>query len=349
MNAGDRFYAGMAIATVLPECDFETRSEAGFVWTPPDDPSGLGKWKAPRGASKKGLPAVEAARYAEHPSTDCQWFAYDLKDGLGVRQWVPGQPNPLDLFDYLARGGLMEAHNNMFERLIWKHVMERRYAWPSVPAAQWRCSMAKARAHALPGSLGMIGEVLNLSIQKDKEGERLLKMFAMPRDPTKKDPRVWIEPHEAPEEFAKYGVYNATDVKSEAEVSIRCPDLEGEELEFWQADQAINWRGVHIDREGVENCIAMIDQAHAVYNAELRALTNDAVNAASELAKLKAWLWKEGVNMPDMKADTIKAALALAGPLPAWLAAEVDGDDDDDRDIFSGRGESLPVLSRESR
>lgn len=308
MKLGDRFYAGMGIATVLPECDFETCSEAGFDWD--EDAQ---KWKVPRGAKKKGLSAVEAARYAEHPTTDAQWFAFDLKDGRGVEQWVPGMPNPQRLFDYLATGGLIEAHNNMFERLIWRHVMMRRYGWPDAPAAQWRCSMAKARAHALPGALGMIGEVLNLPIQKDKEGERLLKMFAVPRDPTKKDPRTWIRPADAPEEFAAYGRYNATDVQSEAEVSIRCPDLEGEELEFWQADQAINWRGVHIDRAGVENCIAVIDQAHEVYNAELRQITGGAVNAASELEKLKGWLGAYGVFMGDgpgtMDDDAIEAKL----------------------------------------
>lgn len=309
MKRGDRFYAGMGIATCLPECDFETRSAAGFVWH-----EELRKWRAPRGATKKGLSAVAARAYAEHPTTDVQWFAYDLKDGTGVQQWVPGQPSPGDLFDYLADGGLIEAHNNMFERLIWEFVMRRRYGWPDVPAAQWRCSMAKARAHALPGALGMIGEVLNLPIQKDKEGEGLLKFFAMPRDPTKTDDALWNDPARYPEKFARYGEYNATDVRSEAEVSIRCPDLEGEEFEFWQADQAINWRGVHIDRAGVENCIAIIDQAHTTYNAELRALTGGTVSAASELAKLKGWLGAHGVVMADgpgsMDDEAIEATLS---------------------------------------
>lgn len=314
---GDRFYAGMGVATILPECDFETYSEAGHIWLPEAN-----KWGVPKGAQRKGLEAVQAARYAEHPSTDAQWFAYDLKDGRGVRQWQPGLPNPQELFDYLATGGLIEAHNNMFERLIWEHVMRRRYGWPDVPPEQWRCSMAKARAHALPGGLGMIGDVLNLPIKKDKEGERLLKMFAMPRDPTKKDPRLRILPSEAPKEFADYGRYNATDVKSEAEVSIRCPDLEGDELAFWQADQAINWRGVHIDRAGVDNCIAIIEQAHEVYNAELRALTGG-INA-TELQQLKGWLHGCGVHLDSMDEDAISSALkSMPMPPHARRALEI--------------------------
>jgi DNA polymerase len=308
----------MGTATVLPECDFETRSEAGYLWD-----EAAQKYRAPRGAMKKGLPAIGAARYAEHPSTDAQLFAYDLKDGLGVRQWMPGQPNPQDLFAHVARGGLIEAHNNMFERLIWRHVMERRYGWPSVPARQWRCSMAKARAHALPGALGLIGQVLNLPLQKDKEGERLLKLFAMPRDPTIKDSRRWIEPADEPEQFAKYAAYNRTDVLAEAEASIRCPDLEGEELEFWQADQAINWRGVHIDRAGVLDCIAIVEQAHAQYNAELCALTGGTVARASELAKLKSWLGAQGVHLDVMDEDAIVAILDRMPPGPARRALEI--------------------------
>lgn len=308
MKRGDQFYAGMGVATVLAECDFETRSEAGFVWD-----SARNKWSPPKGATKKGLPAVAAARYAEHPTTDIQLFAYDLKDGLGARQWVPGMPAPLDLFDHLARGELIEAHNVMFERLIWWHVAQRRYGWPEVRPEQWRCSMAKARAHALPGALGLIGDVLDLPIKKDKEGDGLIKFFAIPRDPTKANPKVWNEPAEHPDKWASYARYNAGDVAAEAEVSIRCPDLTGEELAFWQADQAINWRGVHIDRAGVDNCIAIIEQAHEVYNAELRALTGGAVNAASELAKLKGWLGAFGVIMGDgpgsMDDDAIEDAL----------------------------------------
>lgn len=321
---GQRFIAGMGVATVYPECDFETRSAAGYVWQ-----EALRKWKPLPGATKKGLSAVAARAYAEHPTTDVQWFAYDLKDGTGVQQWMPGQPSPGDLFDYLQDGGVIEAHNNMFERLIWEHVMRKRYGWPDVPAAQWRCSMAKARAHGLPGALGMIGEVLNLPIQKDKEGDGLLKFFAMPRDPTAKDPNVWNEPAAYPEKFARYGAYNATDVLSEAEVSIRCPDLEGEEFEFWQADQAINWRGVHIDLPGVQNCIAIIDQAHTTYNAELRTLTGGTVNAASELAKLKGWLGgAHSVHMADgpgsMDDEAIEAALKDPGmPEPARRALEI--------------------------
>lgn len=42
--------------------------------------------------------------------------------------------------------------------------------WPDVLAGQWRCAMAKARAHSLPGALGKASAVLALAVQKDKGG-----------------------------------------------------------------------------------------------------------------------------------------------------------------------------------
>ena len=43
--------------------DFETYSEAGFVWD-----GALSKWGAPPGATKKGLLVVGSRAYVEHPT-----------------------------------------------------------------------------------------------------------------------------------------------------------------------------------------------------------------------------------------------------------------------------------------
>ena len=91
--------------TQLPTCDFESYSEAGYIWQPD-----TGRWA---GVTKTapGLSAVGAAVYSEHPSTQVLCLAYDLLDGVGPRLWLPGMPPPADLFAYIATGGLLEAHN----------------------------------------------------------------------------------------------------------------------------------------------------------------------------------------------------------------------------------------------
>lgn len=299
---GTKLRAGLGAATVLADMDFETYSEAGFVWVDSSQ-SWIGLPGAPGG--KKGLPVVGAATYAEHHSTEVLSLAYDLKDGRGKRWWVPGMPNPQELFDHVERD-LLEAFNVAFEYWIWNRVCVRRYGWPPLGMANLRCAQAKARAFALPGKLGKAALALKLpeSFQKDARGEAYIKKFSMPRKPTKKDPRTRIRLYDAlnsPADNADaQGMleYNGQDIVTEAHVSARVPDIDGLELHFWQLDQTINRRGVQIDVEGMHNCIAVMEQAFEKYNRELHALTGGAVARASELAKLKAWLAPQGV-VPD--------------------------------------------------
>lgn len=313
LPAGYTLRAGMGVSTILPDMDFETYSEAGYIWS-----DALQKWVSPPGvaAGKKGLPVVGVAAYSQHPSTEVLSFSYDLKDGRGKRRWRPGMPNPSDLFAHIAAGGLIEAWNSAFEHWIWNSVCVRRYGWPPLPQAQTRDAMAKSRAHALPGALGKAAEVLRLRNQKDKDGDRLLKKFSMPRNPTKGDARLRIRPEEDIEDGEKLYAYNDQDIVAEAEASSVIPDLPQSELDFWLCDQAINYRGVQMDVAGIHDCIAIVNAAHERYNAELHALTGGAVARASELAKLQTWLHAQGVHLETLDEDAIDAAIKRGGLPP---------------------------------
>lgn len=320
LRAGTRLVAGHGYATVMPDLDFEAYSEAGYVWD-----EGAGRWAClPRASQgKKGLSVVGSARYAEHPTTEVLCLAYDLKGGRGRRLWRPGLPPPLDLFEHIAAGGLLEAWNVMFERLIWENVCVKRMGWPPMPPAQWRCAMAKARAWSLPGALGKAAKVLDTSAQKDKDGKRLLDKFSVPRNPTKKDPRRRIDPATDPEGPLLYD-YCLQDIASEAEVSSRVPDLDADELEWWQVDQEINRRGVQIDVAAVNACTAIVEEALARYDGELAVLTGGVVTAASQVARLTAWLEAHGCPMASLDEETVEAALARSDvPPDARRALEI--------------------------
>src|ERR1700728_187417 len=242
----------------LMELDFETYSEAGFIW---DEKTN--KYKAPPNAAKKGLPTIGAAAYSEHPSTEILSCAYDLRNGH-KRLWIPGEsPPPLDLFEYLQTGGLFEAWNVKFERWIWNNVCVKKYGWPPVQEWQWRCAAAKASAHALPKSLDPCGEVMNITRKKDKDGWRLLTKFSMPRNPTKSNPARRICPQDDPEDAQRLYAYNIRDIEAEQELSTLIPDLIPSELEFWQCDLAINSRGVRVDVPAIKAGIRIVEQAHA--------------------------------------------------------------------------------------
>lgn len=347
LAAGARLVAGLGYATVLPDLDFETRSEAGYVWDEERQ-----RWEGPPGASgnSKGLPVVGAEPYAAHPTCRVIWMSYDLKDGAGRRRWHPGEPPPYPLLAHVAAGGLLEAWNVGFERWIWKHHCVRMLGWPPVNDLQWRCAMAKARASGLPGSLDWAGRVMGLTVQKDKAGGDLMKKFSMPRNPTAGDKRRWVEPIYTPEQTLRetirrveeallakpaegmrdrslvslvakanaaaledyndtqrYGDYNETDIAAEAEASSKVPDLEGEELLWWQCHERINQRGVHIDRAGVEDCIAVIEQAFVQYHGELNEITG--IDSASKVQQLLGWLHGQGAHLDSLDEEAVEAAL----------------------------------------
>jgi DNA polymerase len=312
----------------MPDIDFETYSEAGNVWNPATE-----KWDALPGASqgRKGLPIVGAAVYAEHPSTEVLSLYYDLKDGKGRRFWCPGMANPDDLFATLSIHteypplGPIEAWNVAFERWIWNKVCVPKYGWPPLPIEATRCAMAKARASCYPGALAKSAEVMRLTHQKDPDGDRLIKKFSMPRNPTKSDRRLRIRPEDDPMDAVNLYAYNERDIVTEAEASARCPDLEGEELEFWLCDQRINTRGVQVDTVSVEACISVIDQAQVRYNTELYHLTGGEVARASELSKLQNWLHQRGIHMSSMDEDAIEGMLSRGEKTPLAVGGVIVG------------------------
>jgi DNA polymerase len=298
--------AGLSHTTVRPDVDFETYSEAGYLWD-----AAANKWQSPPGASqgKKGLPIVGAAVYAQHPSTEVLCAAYDLKDGCGKQFWHPRMAPPQPLLGYVAAGGELEAWNVAFEWWIWNEVCTRRYGWPALPQQQTYDAMAKSRAHALPGALGKVSEVLALRHGKDPEGDRLLKKFAMPRNPTKSDARRRIVPDfddPADEDAQRLKAYNLRDIEAEFEASWRTPDLCALELPIWRSDQRINRRGVAIDLDAVAGAIQIIEQAQEQYGREMHALTGC---YPTQLQQLKGWLGAQGVHLETMDEDAIEAAL----------------------------------------
>lgn len=302
MLAGTLIPVGNGSATVLPDFDFECYSEAGLQLVD-------GKWKTLDNSSKRGLSAVGGVAYSEHPSTEVLSLAYNLKDGLGPRLWIPGMNPPEDLFAHIASGGLLEAWNSSFEYHIWLNVCQGRLGWPPLPFYQLRDAMAKSRANSLPGGLGKAAAVLKAGSQKIEDGTRLLKKFSMPRNQTKNDKRTRITPLEDPADATKLYEYNIGDIEAEAAVSALIPDLSGVELELWLLDQHINFRGVKLDTEARSNCEAVVAQAVEKYTTELIALTGGVVKKPGEVAKITGWLGGNGIYLNDLKAETVEATL----------------------------------------
>lgn len=287
--------------------DFETKSEAGFVWN-----EETGKWGPVDGCgpNKKGLKGVGAAVYAEHPTADVLTLSYMLPGDAAPARWRPGLPLPQRLFDWIADGGLVEAHKAMFERLFWELVCVPRYGFPPMPPAQWSCSMATARVNNYPAALGELGDVLSLAVRKNKDGRRLLNKFSIPRNPTKGDPRRWITPESDPADAEGLYAYCDEDVITETLASAAMPPMTPTEREFWLVDQEINWRGLAIDRPAIRNCLAVLKQALVQYGEELKMLTGGI--EPTQIEKIKGWLSHFGVYANSLDADGVDDLLKRA-------------------------------------
>jgi DNA polymerase len=322
MRYGDRFLAGVGIATVLADFDFETYSEAGFVWNEAEQKYEQLPGIAP--TKRKGLPTVGLYNYARHPTFEVLSLAYDLKNGNGPRFWRPGFPDPTDLFEHLAQfprhdpgaavrydvPGLIEAWRCSFELEAWAAWCAAR-GWPSLLPEQVRCAMSKAKCWGYPGALANAGPALYLPPEyvKDPKGEKLIGKLTVPKAPSKKDrARRWTR-ITAPREFAAFDAYNVQDIIAESQISIRIPDLPRRELEIWQFDQQCNRRGMAIAVDDVEAMITIVEQCIDRGNSRLRYITGGQVSGYSKQADLLAWLRTQSVYLDELDEDTVAAAL----------------------------------------
>lgn len=143
--------------------------------------------------------------YSEHPTTEVLCLVYRLPHWPKgkTKVWYPDFPqfgveaadDPQELFDWILNGGLIEAHGSFFEYCLWLNIMVARYGWPAIADKQWRCSAAKAAAHALPRALEDAVEALRLAVKKDMDGSKVMKKMAKPRKALKRDLIAWYRQH----------------------------------------------------------------------------------------------------------------------------------------------------------
>ncbi len=314
---GTRIAVALGTSEVLVCGDFETYSEAGFAIE--DKVRGLGS------QGRGGLPVVGTPVYVEHPSTEVLCFYYNLKDGRGPQGWFPGTPNPQDLFEHIANGGLFEAWNVTFEWYVWNVVCVRKYGWPPLPLGQCRCALAKSRRHSLPGALGKAAAVLGTP-GKDKAGQSLVQKLTRPHTPTKNRPAHRWTAQTAWDDYLALYAYCDQDTVAEDNASAHIPDLTEYELTTWLADQTINARGVPVDVATLDAALDIMGQAERKYTLELAQITQGAVGSVSEVAKLVTWANSRGVRIPNMKKDTVAEWLSAdtkAQDPAVWRALEI--------------------------
>lgn len=285
--------------TASPSFDAEVYSEAGYNYD-----SGLRKWVSVVKSAPHGLGAVGSAAYAEHPSTQVLKWAYNLQDGKGWQIWrFEDGGRPEALCDYIENGGVLEATNMLFEYWVWNKVCHERWGWPELHLWQLRDAAAKARNYSLPPGLGMFPKILGVDVLKADVGKRLIAKYTHPTT------RVGWErklPWDDPEENRLFDEYNIDDIRSQTLASDRMPDLSSEELELHRYTEVINVRGAYVNREKLNACISIVNQATAKYTQELQRISHGYLKTADERDKILRFLAVHGVNMPNMQKTTVE-------------------------------------------
>jgi DNA polymerase len=263
------------------------------------------------------LKQVGAHRYAADPRTEVLCCAYAV-DGGPVNLWTPDQPMPPEFNEAASNPAwIAVAHAASFEMAIEQHIMAPRFDWPLIPLAQQRCTMAAAMALALPAKLEAVAAALELEQQKDAAGHRLMLQMSKPRKAHKdEDPNgtYWFEDRERLERLYEYC---QQDVAVERELHERLRPLSSQEQQLWALDVVINARGFHVDRELARAARRIAAAAAPEINTELAAITDGAVTAIAQIAKLQAWLQAQGCTLKSLDRKAIEAALADSELPPA--------------------------------
>jgi DNA polymerase len=261
-------------------------------------------------------------RYAE--KAEVLLFAYALDDGP-VKCWdvAAGEKIPSDLYD-AAHDPAFEVwfHNVMFDRTVLRHAMPWFFA--AVPLERWRCSMARALAHGLPGSLDTLCEIFNLpqDQRKLKIGRTLVRLFCIPPAKNLKRGRATARTH--PVEWAQFVEYAKLDIASMRAIGQRMPtwNYQAAELALWHLDQRINERGVLVDVDLAHAAIRAVERAQKRLAARTVELTNGDVQRATQRDALLAHLLCDyGVDLPDLQKSTLERRIEDAS-LP-WALREL--------------------------
>ena len=167
--------------------------------------------------------------------------------------------------------------------------------------------MVMAGSLTLPLALKDVGEVLKTAQQKDKEGERLIKLFSMPCKPTKSNGyRTRNLPQHYPADWVKFKGYCIQDVNTEIDIYKRLKrfPMPDREWHHYRVNERVNDRGVKIDTELVQQAIAcdlMLSDAMTKKAYELTGLENP-----NSVSQLKSWLDERGIPMDTLGKKDVK-------------------------------------------
>ena len=253
-------------------------------------------------------------RYAESPDFEVLLFGYSVDGGaVSVVDLASGEKIPPHIRSALEDETVIKcAFNANFERICLSRLLGYEAGHYLSPVS-WHCTMVWSAYMGLPLSLQGCGAVLRLDRQKLTEGKELIRYFCVPCQPTKANGgRTRNLPGDAPEKWARFKIYNARDVETEAEIQQKLSRFPVPE-EIWDEyciDQKINDTGVALDRTLVREAIAMDGVSGHELSDAMKSLT--ALENPNSVSQMKAWLAANGLHTDTLGKKTVAELLKTA-------------------------------------
>ncbi len=257
--------------------------------------------------------------YSKHITTEILSLVYTVGDR--VRTWVPPTDDfPNDLYMLaLDPSHTWICHNAGFEKDIWRNIMVPVHGFPDIPNDRWHDIMASCALRCV--GLALDNALRSMGLPgKDVVSSKFTRNLSIPDKKTGMLDR-------SPASLARVYAYNRDDVVKERELHKRIGYLPSMERKIWLIDQDINERGVKFDIPMVIGAQKIYEAAKQPLIAEFRHLTG--INP-TQVAKFQDWLGFNGVELANMRKETVNALLGLAeddnedmdGGVPEWSARE---------------------------
>lgn len=288
-------------------------------------------------ASACDLKKSGAYRYSVDPTTEILCLSFE--DHRGQRgTWWPGTPE-MTASEIVLRQALNDprmiwvCHNSGFERNIWTHHMHEIFGWDDIPLSNWHDTQARGCQLVLPAKLEQILRALRLPQEKDLEGNRLTLSLS------RADKKTGRYPERTQAVMHRVGLYCESDIGGQVALHRRIGWLPAHERPIWELSQRMNDRGILLDMELVRAMQAVVDEASGPLAARFKEITGGLT--FGQIAKVKAWVLAQGVDVPNLAKDTLAALLGDGEESDEWETGEDEGEDDV-HDV------ELPVAVREA-
>ena len=248
------------------------------------------------------LAKTSVYRYVEDPALEIQLVSYSFNGGPVVTvDLAQGEKLPAEVIAAIYdKNTLKVAHNANFERIV----LSRYLGMPTgtyLPCDGWYCTMVHALTLGLPASLANLSVVLKLKNAKMHEGKDLIRFFAKPVAPTKKNNyRTRNYPHHDIDKWNLYKEYNKYDVLAEIETynKLSLFPMNPDTYYEWILDSKVNDRGIMVDMELVENAMKLDGIVRSELMEKMQHLTD--ISNPNSVLQLKEFLVKNGIITEDL-------------------------------------------------